>query len=163
MKCQKCGFPYFDQKGKCLFCGEEAPIDARPPSWWGLKGWHSSPRTESVSKESNPNYPKHGASCTCVDCQEKRLGQRQHPSSCKCERCERRRSTEKTTRQRDQKAPQVQKARYSVPCSACGALIVPGQTFCIMCGARLVSCCPRCRATIQPGQRFCVTCGARLL
>jgi len=54
MKCEKCGFPHFDQKGKCLFCGAEAPINNRPPIWWDIKDEHSSSYTKQNTSPAEP-------------------------------------------------------------------------------------------------------------
>ena len=50
-------------------------------------------------------------------------------------------------------------------CRSCGAELVPGQKFCMSCGAPIEAepeppRCRACGAELVPGQRFCVSCGA---
>jgi serine/threonine-protein kinase len=54
----------------------------------------------------------------------------------------------------------------SVPtCGQCRTAVEPGDNFCIMCGAQVVTSvrhCPECDAFPAEGDRFCVKCGAGL-
>ena len=62
-------------------------------------------------------------------------------------------------------------ATGSVICSACEASNVPGEEFCVLCGARLKApsdratgavICPACEAGNVPGEKFCDYCGSPL-
>lgn len=55
--------------------------------------------------------------------------------------------------------------RSGVICPTCRAPVEPGDNFCIMCGAQMVTSvrhCPKCNAFPAEGDRFCVHCGASL-
>ncbi len=47
-------------------------------------------------------------------------------------------------------------------CTACGAELLPGKTFCHTCGTRAALQCPGCGASVTPAFRFCPDCGRAL-
>ncbi len=48
-------------------------------------------------------------------------------------------------------------------CASCGATLLPGKSFCHVCGAAAAAACPHCGASVEAGFAFCPDCGGRLL
>jgi uncharacterized protein YkwD len=139
MKCRKCGFPYFDRKSKCLFCGEEAPIDARPPAGWSSEDWHSSPRTKPVPTHTRPapkesNGHQKAELFICARCHERSLFLNKLSGIYECVNRECPSNQRQSVILDNWRKPIPQQASQ---CPRCGSPVVFGVRFCANCGIYL--------------------------
>lgn len=47
-------------------------------------------------------------------------------------------------------------------CSKCGAEMVEGARYCMMCGAKKANVCPKCGTQLPDAARFCFKCGSEV-